>query len=97
MTNKYPDNYNLMDHWVKSQYDWKFGQSLGTDTSGNEWFIVEDEPDSTNFYWCLVSISPEGALYQHKTQTVPKETYVTERALEAMDQLAADFYDFYND
>jgi len=95
--NKYPDNYDLIDPWYRDMYDWKFGDSVGTDTAGNEWFVVEGDPDSHNFYWHLVSVTPEGVVNHYRTRAVAKETYVTDHAIAAMDELRDYFMDYFND
>lgn len=94
--NKYPDNYDLIDPWFKKKYDWKFGKSIGTDTVGNEWFVVEGDSDRDNFYWYLVSVSPVGDVSQYRERAVPKETYVTEKAIAAMGELQDYFMDYFN-
>ena len=95
MTNKYPENYDKLEYWCKKHYDWVFGQYVGKNKEREECFIVEGDSDEDNFYWHLVAVLPEGSVYVYRTKIVPMETYTTEKAIEAMNQLEADFLDFY--
>ena len=93
--NQLPKNMDKISRYDKDAYDWSGAQIVNEDDEG-EWFIVEGEPDSKFYHFKLVCVYPDGRVEDFRGYTVERDTYTTEKALDAMAKLDLDYWDFYS-
>ena len=101
MSNELPKSIDKIDKYYKDRFRWAGAQLITEDAEGNEWFVVEDESEAQDsrspyYQFCLVCVYPDGDVDSLKTRRIEKDSYTTEKAYDAMNELEGDYWDFYS-